>query len=121
MRNSYISEGILGEPRKLCYGSIGGGEISNNTSASWFFCMSCGGKRDWSKPIPPCPDYRFGEFDLQMLMQAIGKKGYHISIRYDPDRDKNNWTVLLKNSRLCDTDDPLKCLVYHLEQNQQLL
>lgn len=29
---------------------------------------------------------------LQELMERIGKQGYHVLLRYDPQREENPWT-----------------------------
>lgn len=49
---------------------------------------------------------------LEEIMKLIGSKGFHVGVRYDPVRDKDNFTVMLGNKRLADTDEP----VFELEK-----
>ena len=50
---------------------------------------------------------------LENLMRWIGNfgMGHHVMVRYDPLRERNNFTVTIDGERLCDTDDPTKELM----------
>jgi hypothetical protein len=50
---------------------------------------------------------------LESLMKWIGSygAGCHILVRYDPLREKNNFTIVIDRERLCDTDDPVEELM----------
>ncbi len=61
----------------------------------------------------------FTGFDIEDLMLAIGKRGHHVFMRYDPDRKSNMFTVMIGSKELddmnpgfsrMDTDEPLEAL-----------
>lgn len=45
------------------------------------------------------------------LIEYLGLEGHHVMLRYDPERTKKRFTVVVDNLRLGDTDDP-KGLLY---------
>jgi hypothetical protein len=44
------------------------------------------------------------------LMQVLGESGHHVMVRYDPLRETNNFTVVIDNLRIGDTDNPKELL-----------
>ena len=48
---------------------------------------------------------------MEELMRKIGEYGFAIAVRYDTQRDSNNFTIMLMNGeRICDTDTPTRVL-----------
>jgi len=43
-------------------------------------------------------------------MEALGERGIHAFVRYDPLRESNNWTVMVGQIGRVDTDEPLRWL-----------
>ncbi len=108
-----IQEKVLGKKRGLCLGRYGSWNIdSNNISEGWFYCDNCGkaysGKRE-------CSEFPFSNFTLRDVMKGLGRHGIYTMIRYDALREKNNFTVVLDNQRIGDTDEPLELLCSYLE------
>lgn len=56
---------------------------------------------------------------IDRLMFIIGQKGLDVSVRYDPLREQNNFTVCVGNSRLGDTDDPRGLLKMYLGERSE--
>lgn len=112
----FVAEKIMGFERKHCYGTFGGATISASGSESWFWCKWCGNKIT-NGITEPCPEYPFPEFDIISLMKKLGEVGYSTFIRYDPFREERNFTILVNNTRVCDTNVPFKSLCDYLVKN----
>ena len=52
-------------------------------------------------------------------MESIGNKSGGISLRYDPWREKNKWTIISGSARVCDTDDPIAVIVTALREGEK--
>jgi tryptophan synthase alpha subunit len=58
---------------------------------------------------------------LKDIMETIGKKGYHVTVRYDPLRDEKMFTVYITQGYpykrwRTDTDEPVEILIKLLEK-----
>ena len=47
---------------------------------------------------------------LLEIMEKYGKKGHSVIVRYDPFRERANWTVIVDSERLGDTNNPVELL-----------
>jgi hypothetical protein len=56
---------------------------------------------------------------MEKLMRAIGDKGHHVMVRYDPDRLRDKFTVTVKSERMGDTDDPTDLLIGFLNEEDK--
>ena len=58
---------------------------------------------------------------LVELMNEIGNKGFHIMVRFDPERDFNNFTVVIGSyGRIGDGRDPIKIIEKWLKDTNKL-
>lgn len=107
--NDWAAETLLGRKRGDCQGIHGWASVGNDgifDSGTW--CDRCG--KEYVAP-GPCPAYPFAAVMLQEVMQALGERGLHVFVRYDPDRKRLKWTVMIEGDGRRDTDDPLETLV----------
>ena len=56
---------------------------------------------------------------LSYMIKLGVEFGLHSFVRYDPEKDKNKFTVFVGNSRVADTDVPEKVLRYEYERESQ--
>jgi hypothetical protein len=56
---------------------------------------------------------------IDRLMFILGQRGFGVTVRYDPFREKNNFTVIVGNQRIGDTDDPRELLRSLLESESE--
>jgi hypothetical protein len=112
--NAAIAEHLMGMARGHCCGTIGGGNISGSgwqqEIHTWFICQWCGRVVEDGRGGGPCPKYPFPEIGTLQIMEALGKRGLHAFVRYDPLREGDNWTVMVGRTGRTDTDDPLRWL-----------
>lgn len=47
---------------------------------------------------------------IDRLMFILGQRGLSVHVRYDPFREINNYTVIIGNKRIGDTDNPRELL-----------
>lgn len=47
---------------------------------------------------------------ITVLMRKLGKLGISITLRYDSERKRNNFTLIGPQGRICDTDAPFEAL-----------
>jgi hypothetical protein len=106
----YVAETIFKYKRGNCQGVNGGGSIDSSGINIFVHCQWCGKRYDDYEPRTPCPNFSFPEFSFIDLMRKLGEKGIEITLRYDSKRDKNNFTLIELNGRICDTDEPFKAL-----------
>ncbi len=55
---------------------------------------------------------------IDRLMFLLGQRGFGVYIRYDPFRDKDNFTVCIGNKRIGDTDNPRELLKSFLKERE---
>lgn len=51
------------------------------------------------------------KYSIDKLMFILGQKGMGVHVRYDPFREKDNFTVIVGNDRIGDTDNPRELLM----------
>jgi hypothetical protein len=51
-----------------------------------------------------------GDLDIIQLMKEMGGRGMAITLRYDPERLFNRFTLISPDGRICDTDEPAEAL-----------
>jgi len=112
--NAAIAECLMGMARGHCYGTIGGGNLSGSgwqqEIHTWFICQWCGRLVEDGRGGGACPKYPFPETGILQIMEALGERGIHAFVRYDPLRESNNWTVMVGQIGRVDTDEPLRWL-----------
>ena len=81
-------------------------------------CPTCGARyigyyhvcptpqRGYVGPILHCDVGDPRKVESFYLMAALGEKGHHVMVRFDPLRPDHNFTVVIDSQRIGDTDSP---------------
>lgn len=54
--------------------------------------------------------------DLEQLMKKLGEEGVHLLVRYNPEREKNKFIIIINSIRLCDCDNPTEKLADYYDR-----